>query len=96
MNLFSNIKLSILYNLLLYYYFYYCYYYIINIIYYHLYICSDGLGVRVDDLESRGHWFESPLEQFLFKTRTVNSVLRNRNMIGKIPTWWENSVRERK
>ncbi len=30
---------------------------------------------------------------FLLKTRTVNSVLRNRNMIGKIPTWWENSVR---
>jgi hypothetical protein len=53
---------------------------------------SDGLGVRVDDLKLRGHRFESPLEQFLLKTRTVNSVLRNRNMIGIIPTWWENSV----
>jgi hypothetical protein len=27
------------------------------------------------------------------KTRAVNSVRGNRNMIGKIPTWWENSVR---
>jgi hypothetical protein len=68
------------------------YYYIINIIYYFAYISSDGLGVRVDDLYPRGHWFESLLEQFLLKTRTVNSVLRNRNMIGKFPTWWENSV----
>ena len=56
-------------------------------------ICSDGLGVRVEDLQPRGPWFVSPLEQFLLKTRAVNSVLRNRNMIGKIPTWWENSVR---
>jgi hypothetical protein len=40
-----------------------------------------------------GHWFESPFEQFLLKTIAVNSVLGNRNMIGKTPTWWENSVR---
>jgi hypothetical protein len=40
----------------------------------------------------KGPWFESPLEQFLLKTRAVNSVLGNRNMIGKIPTWCENSV----
>ncbi len=56
-------------------------------------ICCDGLGVRLEDLYSRGQWFESPLEQFLLKTMAVNSVLGNRNMIGKIPTWWENSVR---
>ncbi len=42
--------------------------------------------------ESRGHWFESPLEQFLLKTRAVNSVLGNRKMIRKILTWWKNSV----
>jgi hypothetical protein len=41
----------------------------------------------------KDQWFESPLEQFLLKSRAVNSVLGNRNMIGKIPTWWENSVR---
>ncbi len=56
-------------------------------------ICSDGLGVRVTDSLPRGHWFESPLEQFILKTRAVNSILGNRNMIGKIPTWWENSDR---
>jgi hypothetical protein len=33
------------------------------------------------------------LEQFLLKTKAVNSGLGNRNMDGKIPTWWENSVR---
>jgi hypothetical protein len=38
-------------------------------------------------------WFQSPLEQFVFKTRAVNAILGNRNMIGKIPTWWENSDR---
>jgi hypothetical protein len=27
------------------------------------------------------------------KTRAVNSILGNRKMIGKIPTWWENSDR---
>ncbi len=27
------------------------------------------------------------------KTRAVNSILGNRNMIGKIPKWWENSDR---
>jgi hypothetical protein len=32
------------------------------------------------------------LEQFLLKTKGVNSGHGNRNMIGKIPTWWENSV----
>jgi hypothetical protein len=47
----------------------------------------------VEHLKPRGHWFESPLEQFLLKTKAVNSVLGNRNMIGKISTWWENSVR---
>jgi len=56
-------------------------------------MCSNGLGVRVEDLMPRGHWFESPLEQFVLKTRAVNSILGNRNMIGKIPTWWENSDR---
>jgi hypothetical protein len=55
-------------------------------------MCRAGLGVRVEDSSPRGHWYESPLEQFLLKTRAVNSVLGNRNMIGKIPTWWENSV----
>ncbi len=44
-------------------------------------VCSDGLGVRVEDLLPRDHWFESPLEQFVLKTRAV-----------KIPTWWENSA----
>jgi hypothetical protein len=48
MNLFSNIKLSILYNLLLYYYFYH--YYIIIIIYRVYYIRSDDLGARADDM----------------------------------------------
>jgi hypothetical protein len=57
-------------------------------------ICIDGLGVRVADFLPRGHWFESPLEEFVLKTRAVNSILGNRNMIGKIPTWWENSNRE--
>ncbi len=56
-------------------------------------MCSGGPRVRVEDLQRRAQWFESPLEQFFLKTRAVNSVLRNRNMIGKIPTWWENSVR---
>ncbi len=56
-------------------------------------MCRDGLWVRVEDLYPRGQWFESPLKQFLVKTRAVNSVLGNRNMIGKIPTWWENSLR---
>jgi hypothetical protein len=32
------------------------------------------------------------LEQFLLKTRAVNSILGNRNMMGKIPTLRENSV----
>jgi hypothetical protein len=56
-------------------------------------VCSDGLGVRVEDSLPRGQWFISPLEQFVLKTRAINSILRNRNMIGKIPTWWENSDR---
>ncbi len=56
-------------------------------------ICSDGLGVRVAGSLQRGHWFESPLEQCVLKTRAVNSILGNRNMMGKIPTWWENSDR---
>jgi hypothetical protein len=56
-------------------------------------ICNDGLGVRVADSLPRGQWFESPLEQFVLKTRAVNFILGNRNMIGKIPTWWENSDR---
>ena len=47
----------------------------------------------MEDLYPRGQWIESPLEQFVLKTRAVNSILGNRNMIGKIPTWWENSVR---
>ncbi len=54
-------------------------------------MCSDGLGVRVEDSKPRGQWFDSLLEQFVLKTREVNSILGNRNMIGKIPTWWENS-----
>jgi hypothetical protein len=57
-------------------------------------MCSDGLGVRVEDLLPKGQWFESPLEQFVLKTRAINSILRNRNMIGKILTWWENSMDE--
>jgi hypothetical protein len=55
-------------------------------------MCGDGLGVRVKDSTPKGQWFEFSLEQFLLKTKGVNSGLRNRNMIGKIPTWWENSV----
>jgi hypothetical protein len=35
---------------------------------------------------------ESSLEQLLLKTKGVNSGLGNRNVIGKIPTCWENSV----
>ncbi len=31
--------------------------------------------------------------RLVLKARAVNSVLGDRNMIGKIPTWWENSVR---
>ncbi len=53
-------------------------------------ICSDGLGVRMADSLPRGHWFESLLEQFVLKTRAVNSIL---GMIGKILTWRENSDR---
>ncbi len=56
-------------------------------------MCSNGLGVRVEDSLPRGQWFKSPLEQFVLKTRALNSILRNRNMIGKIPTRWENSDR---
>ncbi len=56
-------------------------------------MCSNGLGVRVEDSLPRGLWLESPLEQFVLKTRAVNSILGNRNMIGKILTWWENSYR---
>jgi hypothetical protein len=44
-------------------------------------MCSDGLGVRVEDSLPRDHWFVSPLEQFVLKSRAV-----------KIPTWWENSA----
>ena len=58
----------------------------------HLCPYCDGLGLRVEVSKPRCHWIESPLEQFLLKTRAVNSVFGNRNMIGKIPTWWENSV----
>jgi hypothetical protein len=47
----------------------------------------------VEDSLPRGQWFESLLEQFVLKTRAINSILRNRNTIGKIPTWWENSDR---
>ncbi len=55
-------------------------------------MCYDGLGVSVEDSHSRGQWIESSLEQFLLKTKGVNSSLGNRNMIG-IPTLRENSVR---
>ncbi len=44
-------------------------------------------------LIAKGSLVRIPLEQFLLKTRAVNSVIGNRNMIGKFPTWWENSVR---
>ncbi len=55
-------------------------------------MCSDGLGVRWKNC-SQGVPDSNPLlEQFLLKTMAVNSILGNRNMIGKIPTWWENSV----
>ncbi len=56
-------------------------------------MCIDGLGVRAEDSLPRGHWFESPQEQFVLKTRAVNSIPGNWNMIGKIPTWWEISDR---
>ncbi len=55
--------------------------------------CSDGLGVTVEASLPRGQWFESPLEQFVLKTRAINSILRNRNIIRKITTWWEKSDR---
>jgi hypothetical protein len=51
------------------------------------------LRVGVEDSQPKGLWFESLLEQILFKTKAVKSDLGNRNMTGKIPTWWENSVR---
>jgi hypothetical protein len=54
-------------------------------------MCSDGLGVRVEDLEPRVQWFESPLQQFVLNTMAVYSILGK--MIGKIPTGWENSDR---
>jgi hypothetical protein len=54
---------------------------------------GNGLGVRVEASLPRGQWFVSPLEQIVLKTWAINSILRNRNMIGKIPTWWENSDR---
>jgi hypothetical protein len=57
---------------------------------------SDGLWVRVEDLLPRDQWFKSLLEQFVLKTRAVNSILGNRNMIRKIPTWCENSDRGNK
>ncbi len=44
-------------------------------------------------LIAKGSLVRIPLEQFVLKTRAVNSILGNRNMIGKIPTWWENSER---
>jgi hypothetical protein len=47
----------------------------------------------VADSLPRVQWFESPLEQFVLKTRAVNSILGNRNIMGKIPSWWENSDR---
>jgi hypothetical protein len=56
-------------------------------------MCSESLEVSVAEMYPGGPRFESPLEQLLLKTRAVNSILGNRNMIGKIPTWWENSVR---
>jgi hypothetical protein len=56
-------------------------------------MCSDGLGVRVEDSLPMGQWFDSLLERIVLKTRAINSILRNRNMIGKIPTWWENVFR---
>jgi hypothetical protein len=34
-------------------------------------MCSDGLGVRVEDSLPRGQWFKSPLEQFVLNTRTI-------------------------
>jgi hypothetical protein len=41
---------------------------------------------------AEGYRFESSLEWFLLKTKGVNSGLRNRKMIGKPPTWWEDSI----
>jgi hypothetical protein len=50
-----------------------------------------------DGSQPRGHWLETPLEQFLLKIKAVKSGLWNRNMTGKIPTWWERSrLRNRK
>jgi hypothetical protein len=56
-------------------------------------MCNDGLEVRLVVSQQREHRFESMLEQFLLKTKAVNSVHGNRNMARKILTWWENSVR---
>ncbi len=44
-------------------------------------------------LVAKGSMVRIPLEQFVLKTRAVNSILGNRKMIGKNPTWWENSDR---
>jgi hypothetical protein len=47
-------------------------------------VSGDGLGVRVEESPLMGQWFESSLEQFLLKTKGVNSGLGNGNMIGYI------------
>jgi hypothetical protein len=51
---------------------------------------SDGLGFRVDDSQPR------ELEQFLLKIKAVKSGPENGDMTGKIPAWWENSLRGKK
>ncbi len=51
---------------------------------------SRGKGGR---LIAKGSLVRISLEQFVLKSRAVNYILGNRNMIGKIPTWWENSDR---
>ncbi len=44
-------------------------------------------------LVAKGSMVGIPAGVVFLKTRAVNSVLGNRNIIGKIPTWWENSIR---
>ncbi len=65
---------SILYPIILLFYYFIIIYPLFN-------MCGDGLGVRVEESEPRGHQLESLVDQFLLKS----SGLWNRNMFTKIP-----------
>ncbi len=53
--------------------FYYIHYFIIIDLSFYMY--GDGLGIRAEDSQPNGCWFESSLEQFILKTKGVNSAL---------------------